>query len=86
MYHVMIRQSQGPGSRGGKTLAYHRWAPGSVPGVGLWQGSGRPSLDGGLLWVLRFLPPLTTTERQQPRLLGRVYKFFELFVQLKWNK
>ena len=61
-------------------LACHHCDPGSNPGQGMWQGSGRPSRLGGFPRVLRFPPPRWTTLRQHPRLQERVYKFNELFV------
>ena len=45
-------------------LACHRCDPGSNPGVGMRQGSGRPSKVGDFPRVLRFPPPRMTTERQ----------------------
>ena len=62
------------------TLACHHCDPGSNPGVGMWQGSGRSSKVGGFPQVLRFPPPHMTTGHQHPHLGERVYKFFELSV------
>ena len=42
-------------------LACHHGDPGSNPGQGMWQGSGRPSRLGGFPRVLRFPPPCLTT-------------------------
>ena len=42
-------------------LACHHGDPGSNPGQGMWQGSGRPSRFGGFPRVLRFPPPRLTT-------------------------
>ena len=42
-------------------LACHHGDPGSIPGQGMWQGSGRPSRFGGFPRVLRFPPPRLTT-------------------------
>ena len=42
--------------RSGKILACHRRDRGSIHGVGMWQGSGRPSKVGGFIRIVRFLP------------------------------
>ena len=42
-------------------LACHHCDPGSNPGQGMWQGSGRPSRFGGFPLVLRFPLPRWTT-------------------------
>ena len=62
-----------------KFIIYHSFAlsfarpffhsPGSNPGVGMWQGSGRPSrVSAGFIRVLRFPPPRMIAKRQHPRL------------------
>ena len=43
-------------------LGCHRCDPGSNPGVGMWQGSCRPSKVGGFPRVLWFPPLRMTTE------------------------
>ena len=59
---------------------FYRWGPGSIPGIGIWQGTGRPSKIGDFLQVFRFLSPHKTTERQHLHLQERVYKFYKLSV------
>ena len=46
--------------------------------VGMWQGSGRPSMVGGFLWVFWFLPPPKTTECQHLCLRECFVKFYEV--------
>ena len=58
-----------------KALACHCCDPGLNPGVGMLQGSGRPSKVGGFPQVFWFPP-----ESQHLRLRERVCKFFELSV------
>ena len=43
-----------------KSLACHCCDPGLIPGVGMWQGSGRPHKAGGFSQDLRFSPPCMT--------------------------
>ena len=44
-----------------KSLACHRWDPGSIPGVGMWQGNGHLSKAGGFPRGILFFPPRITT-------------------------
>ena len=47
--------------------------PGSNPGQGMWQGSGRPSRFGGFPRVLRFPPPRWTTYNANIRAFKNEY-------------
>ena len=61
-------------------LTCHRCAPGSNPGVRMWQGSDCPSKVGDFTRIHLFPPPRMTKKPQHLRLRERVYKFFELSV------
>ena len=59
--HRFKQQFWGLDSVVDNALACHHGDPGSNPGQGMWQGSGRPSRFGGFPRVLRFPPPRLTT-------------------------
>ena len=61
---ITFRKYWGPVQRGG--MPCHRCSPDSMPGAGMWQGSGHTSRVGAVLVIIRFSPPPMSIKLQKP--------------------